>query len=64
MLRVRVNLRLRVSLSTSNEAKLLQKQRFCRLIADKYNVVTCESVACRSYFTNKSVRDVCALRDL
>ncbi len=30
----------------------------------KYNVVTCESVACRSYFTNKSVRDVCALRDL
>ncbi len=27
---------------------------FYRLIADKYNVVTCESVACRSYFTNKS----------
>ncbi len=26
--------------------------------------MTCESVACRSYFTNKSVRDVCALRDL
>ncbi len=26
--------------------------------------MTCESVACRSYFTNKSVRDVFALRDL
>ncbi len=26
--------------------------------------MTCESIACRSYFTNKSVRDVCALRDL
>ncbi len=26
--------------------------------------MTCESVACRSYFTNKSFRDVCALRDL
>ncbi len=26
--------------------------------------MTCESVACWSYFTNKSVRDVCALRDL
>ncbi len=47
-------------LSISNEAYLLQKQRFCRLIADKYNVVTCESVACRSYFTNKSFRAVCA----
>ncbi len=27
---------------------------------NKYNVVTCESVACRSYFTNKSFRAVCA----
>ncbi len=36
------------------------RARFCRLIADKYNVVTCESVACRSYFTNKSFRAVCA----
>ncbi len=26
----------------------------------KYNVVTCESVACRNYFTNKSFRAVCA----
>ncbi len=26
--------------------------------------MTCESVACRSYFTNKSVRDVCALHGL
>ncbi len=42
----------------------LKNMRFCRLIADKYNVVTCESVACRSYFTNKSFRAVCALHDL
>ncbi len=34
---------------------------FYRLIADKYNVVTCESVAYRSYFTNKSL---CAARSL
>ncbi len=41
---------------------LLQKQRFCCLIAEKYNVVTCESVAFRSYFTNKV--SVLFVRDL
>ncbi len=59
MLRVHVNLRLRVSLY-KQWGLVTSKQRFCRLIADKYDVVTCESVACRSYFTNKSFRAVCA----
>ncbi len=34
------------------------------LIAEKYNVATCESVANRSYFTNKSFHAVCAMRYL
>ncbi len=52
------------SLSTSNEAYLLQKQRLCRLIADKYNVVTCESVARRSYFTNNFPCCLCSAQSL
>ncbi len=40
--------------------ELLQKQRFYPLIAEKYN----ESVAYRSYFTNKSCHAVSALRNL
>ncbi len=63
MLRVHVNLRLRVSLY-KQWGLVMSKTAIMRLIADKYNVVTCESVACRSYFTNKSFRAVCALRDL
>ncbi len=53
-----VNLRLRVSLY--KQWGLLQKLWLYPLIAEKYN----ESVAYRSYFTNKSFRAVCSLRDL
>ncbi len=47
---VHVNLR-PARLSLQAMRLVTSKQRFCRLIADKYDVVTCESVACRSYFT-------------
>ncbi len=56
MLRVRVNLRL--SLQTMR----LSYFKNSYFIAEKYNVA--ESVAHQSYFTNKSFRAVCALRDL
>ncbi len=48
-LRVQVNLLLRVSLYKQWGFK---NSDFNPLIAEKYNVATCESVAYRSYFTN------------
>ncbi len=48
----------------SLQAMMLSYFKYSEFTPSLQRIVTSESVAYRSYFTNKSCRAVCALRDL